>query len=268
MPPRNRSLMRRSIRRTAEARVVVHGHDQDLWRSLIERGSATGSDVALWYARDGAGGGAASSRNRGAQRAEFSRWLDTRTASSFSARISARRWVCWRQRALLSIAETDRRRDCCDGAGRSVGMEKDMHKVCPLAGAGHDGADSEVDNFRLIGMMQTAMSATLDRTDAKPVTRRSVFIFRFASTVVLWSVALLIIFSGYELRVLRIDQRGRSDRALGILRDARLQGAAELQDHRHDLRGRDALRQFLLFQQKSGRRAPTTSNWQSCSFSS
>jgi hypothetical protein len=60
-------------------------------------------------------------------------------------------------------------------------------------------ADSEVDNSSLIGMMQTAMSATLDRTDAKPVTRRSVFIFRFASTVVLWTVALLIVFSGYEL---------------------------------------------------------------------
>ena len=35
--------------------------------------------------------------------------------------------------------------------------------------------------------------------EAKPTTTRSVFIFRFASTIVLWSVALLIIFSGYEL---------------------------------------------------------------------
>ena len=43
------------------------------------------------------------------------------------------------------------------------------------------------------------MSATLERSETKPVTRRSVFIFRFASTLVLWSVALLIIFSGYEL---------------------------------------------------------------------
>ena len=43
------------------------------------------------------------------------------------------------------------------------------------------------------------MSATLERTEAKPATRRSVFIFRFASTIVLWSVALLIVFSGYEL---------------------------------------------------------------------
>ena len=46
--------------------------------------------------------------------------------------------------------------------------------------------------------MQTAMPATLDRTDAKPATGRSVFVLRFASTIVLWSVALLIIFSGYE----------------------------------------------------------------------
>ena len=43
------------------------------------------------------------------------------------------------------------------------------------------------------------MSATLERSETKPVTRRSVFIFRFASTIVLWSVALLIVFSGYEL---------------------------------------------------------------------
>src|SRR6476619_2330144 len=43
------------------------------------------------------------------------------------------------------------------------------------------------------------MSATLERSEAKPTTRRSVFIFRFASTIVLWSVALLIVFSGYEL---------------------------------------------------------------------
>jgi phosphatidate cytidylyltransferase len=33
----------------------------------------------------------------------------------------------------------------------------------------------------------------------KPATRRSVFILRFASTIVLWSVALLIAFSGFEL---------------------------------------------------------------------
>ena len=29
----------------AEARAVVHGHDPDLWRSLCERGIATGGDV-------------------------------------------------------------------------------------------------------------------------------------------------------------------------------------------------------------------------------
>ena len=43
------------------------------------------------------------------------------------------------------------------------------------------------------------MSATLERSETKPVTQRSVFMFRFASTIVLWSVALLIVFSGYEL---------------------------------------------------------------------
>ncbi len=43
------------------------------------------------------------------------------------------------------------------------------------------------------------MSATLEQREAKPVTRRSVFILRFASTITLWTVALVIIFSGYEL---------------------------------------------------------------------
>ena len=43
------------------------------------------------------------------------------------------------------------------------------------------------------------MAVTLAQAEAKPSTPRSVFIFRFASTIVLWSVALGIIFSGYEL---------------------------------------------------------------------
>ena len=44
------------------------------------------------------------------------------------------------------------------------------------------------------------MAETLERvTAAKPSTPRSVFVFRFASTLVLWSIALGIIFSGYEI---------------------------------------------------------------------
>jgi len=43
------------------------------------------------------------------------------------------------------------------------------------------------------------MPVTVERADTKPVTRRSVFILRFASTVALWTVALVICFSGYEL---------------------------------------------------------------------
>jgi phosphatidate cytidylyltransferase len=43
------------------------------------------------------------------------------------------------------------------------------------------------------------MPEVTDRAAAKPVTARLTFLFRFASTVALWSVALLIIFSGYEL---------------------------------------------------------------------
>ena len=40
---------------------------------------------------------------------------------------------------------------------------------------------------------------TLEQTGPNVVTPRSVFILRFISTVALWSVALLIMFSGYEV---------------------------------------------------------------------
>src|SRR5256712_8047949 len=44
------------------------------------------------------------------------------------------------------------------------------------------------------------MAETLERVAVpKPSSRRSVFVFRFASTVVLWSIALGPIFSGYEI---------------------------------------------------------------------
>jgi phosphatidate cytidylyltransferase len=43
------------------------------------------------------------------------------------------------------------------------------------------------------------MPPTLERAELKPATARSVFIFRFISTIALWSVALLIAFSGYEM---------------------------------------------------------------------
>src|SRR3984893_7675230 len=43
------------------------------------------------------------------------------------------------------------------------------------------------------------MPATLERTGTNLVTSRSVFILRFVSTIALWSVALLIVFSGYEI---------------------------------------------------------------------
>src|SRR3954463_5902895 len=43
------------------------------------------------------------------------------------------------------------------------------------------------------------MPATLEQTGPNAVTPRSTFILRFISTVALWSVALLIMFSGYEI---------------------------------------------------------------------
>lgn len=43
------------------------------------------------------------------------------------------------------------------------------------------------------------MPATIEEAEAKPTVTRSAFIPRFISTVALWSIALLIAFSGYEL---------------------------------------------------------------------
>jgi phosphatidate cytidylyltransferase len=43
------------------------------------------------------------------------------------------------------------------------------------------------------------MPTTLEQAGAKAVTPRSAFILRFFSTVALWSIALLIMFSGYEI---------------------------------------------------------------------
>jgi phosphatidate cytidylyltransferase len=47
--------------------------------------------------------------------------------------------------------------------------------------------------------MVRSMPSTLERAEPKPATPRSVFIFRFLSTIALWSVALVIAFSGHEL---------------------------------------------------------------------
>ncbi|HEY2799374.1 MAG TPA: CDP-archaeol synthase [Chthoniobacterales bacterium] len=43
------------------------------------------------------------------------------------------------------------------------------------------------------------MPATVERTQAKTPTAKLTFILRFASTIALWSVALFIVFAGYEL---------------------------------------------------------------------
>ena len=42
------------------------------------------------------------------------------------------------------------------------------------------------------------MPATLEEAQPKTVTSRSIFVFRFITTVALWSIALLIAFSGHE----------------------------------------------------------------------
>src|SRR5437867_3183989 len=43
------------------------------------------------------------------------------------------------------------------------------------------------------------MPAAIEQAEAKPTVTRSTFILRFVSTIVLWSIALVIAFSGYEL---------------------------------------------------------------------
>src|SRR3979409_1912576 len=44
------------------------------------------------------------------------------------------------------------------------------------------------------------MPATLEQAAApKPMTARTTFVFRFMSTIVLWSIALYIAFSGHEI---------------------------------------------------------------------
>jgi phosphatidate cytidylyltransferase len=47
--------------------------------------------------------------------------------------------------------------------------------------------------------MMSAMPATLEQPASETTSRRSVFVPRFISTVVLWSIALAIAFSGYEI---------------------------------------------------------------------
>ena len=43
------------------------------------------------------------------------------------------------------------------------------------------------------------MPVTVEQASAKPLTAKTTFLFRFMSTVVLWTIALVIAFSGYEL---------------------------------------------------------------------
>src|SRR5438270_5671109 len=42
------------------------------------------------------------------------------------------------------------------------------------------------------------MPVTVEQAESRTATPRSTFIFRFASTIVLWSIALAIAFSGHE----------------------------------------------------------------------
>src|SRR5882724_12525038 len=47
--------------------------------------------------------------------------------------------------------------------------------------------------------MMQCMPATLEQTGTNATTSRSVFILRFSSTIALWTIALVIMFTGYEI---------------------------------------------------------------------
>src|SRR5207249_11566689 len=63
------------------------------------------------------------------------------------------------------------------------------------------GGGMPVDIFPLHSDDGAPMSATAETQEIgkKPATARAVFILRFTSTIILWTVALLIAFSGFEL---------------------------------------------------------------------
>src|SRR5256885_13958380 len=47
--------------------------------------------------------------------------------------------------------------------------------------------------------MMQRMPVTFEQTGTTVISSRSAFILRFASTIALWTIALLIMFSGYEI---------------------------------------------------------------------
>ena len=81
------------------------------------------------------------------------------------------------------------------------------------------------------------------------------FVLRFISTIALWSIALLITFSGFEILFWLLISVFGMIGLLGILPDARSQRSAEFQSHRNDLRRRHARRQFLLLLQDGAGRS-------------
>ena len=98
------------------------------------------------------------------------------------------------------------------------------------------------------------MPATLEQTGPNVVTPRSAFILRFISTVALWTVALLIMFSGYEILFwVLISVFGM----IGLWEFYRMldhKGLPNFKITGNDLWRGDAGREFLLFlQNRTGR---------------
>ena len=87
------------------------------------------------------------------------------------------------------------------------------------------------------------MSATAETQviGKKPATPRAVFILRFTSTIILWTVALLIAFSGFELAFWGLIS------AFGLISLWEFYArATEFQAYSDDLRRSHALRELLL----------------------
>jgi hypothetical protein len=114
--------------------------------------------------------------------------------------------------------------------------------------------------------MMQCMPATLEQTGTNVITPRSAFILRFISTIALWTIALLIMFSGYEILFwLLISVFG----LIGLLEFYRMldhKGLPNFQGHGNDLRRRFARRQFFTTSPRLDRQVRMILKSRSCCF--
>ena len=135
----------------------------------------------------------------------------------------------------------------CESAGVCFILKSDSSSTGRKANRSFRGRrDSEVDKALLLGMMHLNVR-DLGASDGQTSNASLSLHLPFRQHDRALDGRVADYFLRIRTRVLRLDQRRRSHRPLGILRHARSQGTAELQDHGDDLRRRDARRQLLLF---------------------